>query len=626
MGIGQALASGQPLDLLAEVSSLVAALDPRMRHPLETGEEPAAPTLDEVITSFAAVDQVETSALLAGIAHLGPDELGRARARRHLSGRRHDLPGWLVHLGDTEVDRAVEMVHVLGDGDDVLLGLLVPDGAGGELPLSVVVYVDHNLGTVAKDAFVVPMAVDDLVELMRQHDELPDDIEWRTLQLDDARARITEAVEHGALLFPPLRSDSWPACRPLLEWALRLLPEGGTGYVRPEWDEPAKAALSEAFFASEAGRRLDDPEHRQLFDSILWFATDYGPGDPLRWSPTAVELLLSDWIPRKIVAPAALLTEAPAVLRAFIAYAHGQRGIRRGLTEETLAAVDEWEPDYQQAIRTPRPQGPMALLAAMGAIDPGGPWPAPDGIDGGDWLDDGGADGGDDEIGAGWPEAGSTTDDGAQVGWDAGVGVGWDDRWAGRAPRAGWDDRDIAAIVLDALRRQVGGDEALWSLNDAPLPDEPFSWDAIPDDIRPKVDEVLGRCDRCCDELLDVEYRTACRRLLARAARGDPEAFRRRGRADTAAAAICWAVGKANELFAPSSGGLLVKDLAAHFGLGPGSVSQRAGTLLKAAGVDESWRTWDLSLGTPELLVGARRRRIRERRDRYAEVPPTSRP
>ncbi len=61
---------------------------------------------------------------------------------------------------------------------------------------------------------------------------------------------------------------------------------------------------------------------------------------------------------------------APELLRALIRYAHRERGIRPGLTADTLAAVDEWEPDYQRVIRSPRPQGPAALLAAMVALDP----------------------------------------------------------------------------------------------------------------------------------------------------------------------------------------------------------------------------------------------------------------
>jgi len=83
---------------------------------------------------------------------------------------------------------------------------------------------------------------------------------------------------------------------------VRLLPEGGAGYVRPTWNETRKNKLAKRFFGSEFGQPLDDDDHRDLLDQFLWFGIDYGPGDPLRWSPVAVEILLADWIPRKIAA------------------------------------------------------------------------------------------------------------------------------------------------------------------------------------------------------------------------------------------------------------------------------------------------------------------------------------
>ena len=124
------------------------------------------------------------------------------------------------------------------------------------------------------------------------------------------------------------------------------------------------------------------------------------------------------------------------------------------------------------------------------------------------------------------------------------------------------------------------------ALDDRPLPDEDFGWSGIADDVHDKVSEVLGLTDACCNELLDVEYRTACRRLLARAAAGDPAVFRRPSSSATAAAAIAWIVGKDNDLFSTAGGPLLVKDLMAHFGLVQSGVSQRAETLMKAAGFD----------------------------------------
>ncbi|MDQ3887559.1 MAG: DUF6398 domain-containing protein, partial [Actinomycetota bacterium] len=221
-----------------------------------------------------------------------------------------------------------------------------------------------------------------------------------------------------------------------------------------------------------------------------------------------------------------------------------------------LAAVDEYEPDYQRVIRTARPQGPAALLAAIGVLDS--------------------------EL-ATEPDLGPS---------------------------------DFPEIMLDTLRSAVGGEQALDTLDVSPLPDEPFAWEAIPPDIHERVGEVAALVDRCCDELLDQEYRTACRRFLATAASGDPEIFRRRGRPDTAAAAVCWIIGKANDLFlSVPGGGMMVKDLMAHFGA-PGSVSQRAGVLLRAVGLD-GHHYGRVDLGTPRYLTAARRRRIITNRDRY---------
>jgi hypothetical protein len=269
-----------------------------------------------------------------------------------------------------------------------------------------------------------------------------------------------------------------------------------------------------------------------------------------------VEILLGDWIPRKIVADAEYLSKAPDVLRAFIRFCHAERAIPMVLTDETLDAVDEWEPDYQDVIRSKRPQGPAALLAALGVVD--------------------------------------------------------DDEW-GSPLDEGDDGFDYAAIMRPYLERAVGGADALDHLEDAPLPDEAFDWTGVDDDIRARVAEVVELIDRCCDELLDVEHRTACRRVLARVAREGPIVFRRRGRADTAAAAICWSVCRANDTFEQRHGGFTQKRLAEWFGLsGSGNLGTRARTLLDAGGFPRY--PSDFVLGSPDYLVSGRRRKILERR------------
>jgi Domain of unknown function (DUF6398) len=566
--VRRTLQSGDPLDLLAEVSSLLTLIDEREYGLGRRSGEPAY-SLHQLVDMFLDVHRIETSAMLAVIAELAAaDDLLVARIRHELARRGDRLPEWLARLGDAEVYRAQEMVHVLGDGDNVNVAVRFAGGA----ELTAVVYIDHNMGTLVKDAFVLPQMLAELQAFTRATVDDPDTA-WRDLDLADARVRITDAIERAARTVPPFETDSWPACRPIVEWLARRMPEGGHGYARPEWTEPDLQRLADRFFVSPFGAPLDDAEHRELLESVIWFGADYGPGDPLRWSPVAIEIILDDWIPRKIVADATQLSRAPDLLRAFVRFCHAERGIRAELTLDTLAAIDTYEPEYQRTIRSPRPQGPMAILAAMGAVDPAGPWLT-----------------GDRDL--------------ADVGFDG--------------LEAPFDYGDRQAFMLELLREAAGSEEALRALDDRPLPDDEFDWGGIVDDVEAKVADVLALCDRCCDEMLDVEYRTACRRLLARAAAGDPNVFRRRSSSATAAAAICWIVGKDNDLFSPSGGRLVVKDLMAHFGLAQGGVSQRAGTLMRAAGFDPSTRLpWKLRLGSPELLVSRRRRRMIELRDEY---------
>src|SRR5260370_42222397 len=125
--------------------------------------------LPELIESFAEVVLPETTALLAALAELSPDELTRARARRALATRPHPVPDWLSRLGEASVYRAVESTHVLGDGDNVLLGARLP---GHEL--TAIIYIDHNLGTVVKDAFPTPSPVSDVAERPRDAAREPD--------------------------------------------------------------------------------------------------------------------------------------------------------------------------------------------------------------------------------------------------------------------------------------------------------------------------------------------------------------------------------------------------------------------------------------------------------------------
>lgn len=358
-GLRRSLRGSEPLDFLAIASGFMEVTDPRRHSPFTSDEDLV--TLDDLVASFIEMSFAETTGALTAIRAFTGDELLAARIGRELATRRQPLPDWLTGLDRARIEPDVWfMTHVLGDGDDYLLGVTLPSGHS----FSALVYVDHNLGTVVKDAFIVPQPLGELSDVMAQ---TISDVD-QTLSLVDpalARAVIEESIEHGALLFPPLESDSWPMCRPIVEWMVRMLPAGGVVPERREWTDGDRQVIADAFFGSPFAIGLDERDSRDLIDGVLWFGTDYGPGDPLRWSPVSVEIILSDWFPRKIVAEPAFLAQLPVLLRAFIRYSHNERGIRRSLTADTLAAVDQWEPEYQRTIRSAGLQGPASLIAGL---------------------------------------------------------------------------------------------------------------------------------------------------------------------------------------------------------------------------------------------------------------------
>lgn len=184
---------------------------------------------------------------------------------------------------------------------------------------------------------------------------------------------------------------------------------------------------------------------------------------------------------------------------------------------------------------------------------------------------------------------------------------------------AGFDGEfGFAANTLEALATEVGGREALTMLDTEPLPDEPFSWEGLPADIHDSVAEYLEQLDRVADERLDVEHRTAMRRFLARVAVADPAIFRRRSSASRGAAAVAWAVCRANDTVGTYGAEFMVKELTEWFGTN-GSVSQRAEPMLRAIDAPQDTYWGSLPLGMPDLLVARRRERIVEWRDRDTE-------
>ncbi len=589
-----ALRTGDPIDFLAAISTLVAATSPP-RFELTT--EPDRPTLSMLVETFIEVPLRETTAALRVLRHLVTDEEIRGDIDTALATRRQPVPPWITALDETAVIGVVNSVEELGDGENVSIAFVIP----GEAPITMVTFIDHNLGSAAKDAFPFPGDHRELAAVTTA--ETNGELIVRDLDPALARARLEEALERADTTLGMPTSETWPQSRAWLEWLIRLLPAGGTSDLGDVWSEYAIAGLAEDFVRSPEATGLKHRDTADMVETLAWLHGD----DPMRWSPIVVEVLLTDRLPRKVIDTPKNMARYPTVLRAFIQYCHRVNGISAESTAETLCAVDEREPEFLDRVRGRsragggRSSAPLSDPSAMvseylrRAIE--------DGHDPAEVMNS---------------IIGRSVD---ELDYDADYPSGTD----GDARRAAMDKamRRVHAMTYDSLAVAVGGEDVLRSLDTAPLPDEPFAWDGVPSDARGPVGDVLALCDQAADELFDVEHRTAMRRFLACAACEAPEVFLRNAAPERLAAAVAWTIAVGNHTVGTHRAAVMAtKDLLSHFGV-KGSVSQRAKPLLRANGADGlGYAQGVMSLGRPDVLTSARRRHIAHWRDRSAPDAP----
>jgi hypothetical protein len=159
-------------------------------------------------------------------------------------------------LDQVAPSRAGRIVEQLRDGTNLVIEFVV-DGQ----PLCAVIFVDHNQGGAAKDAFLVPESLDGFLEVWRRAGG-SDDTQFEELTLAEAAVAVTESVDLGAITWPPYESESWPQTRPLVRWLVRRSPAGAAGPARPEWDDDAREDLVAEFLASRRAppwRRIRTP-------------------------------------------------------------------------------------------------------------------------------------------------------------------------------------------------------------------------------------------------------------------------------------------------------------------------------------------------------------------------------
>ncbi|MDQ1426927.1 MAG: hypothetical protein QOK39_403 [Acidimicrobiaceae bacterium] len=319
-----------------------------------------------MIDHAARKPSVEARRVLRALAAVAPAPYGdRAQAAAERLTAFPD-PAWAELLADGVVPGEGWMWYdpVDDDGVSVMASFTYAGVAH-----SVGVYIDHNLSGLAKDAFVVPIPPSDVVATIASAGET---IEYRQIDLAEVAARWRAAFEVTDMTWEAPVSDDLPVLRALVTSRLRTLPDGDAGPVRVEVDDEERELLLTAFLRSAGARELirsgraDAGDIEMLAANIVSFCLDYVEGTPLRFSPVMVEMFCCDWAPRKIGADADAFAVLADVLREWIRFAGGRRGIPEEAISAALGAVDDHVAEMLEAAADPRSWGPAkSIVHAM---------------------------------------------------------------------------------------------------------------------------------------------------------------------------------------------------------------------------------------------------------------------
>jgi hypothetical protein len=259
-------------------------------------------------------------------------------------------PAWAMDVGQAEIVAAHRVEHETGDGFDVAL---LARHRSAERDHVVAVYVDRTLGGLATDLLVH----DDAEEYLRLSREAPG------MVLDDldvavAAATIDEAVDATfAAGVPAAVADGFGPQWAVVDHYVGKCPPGAAPLPEPDPMPVAdREALVDRFLAGIDG--LSFSRDREVLLEAVGFVAEELGGDPLRWSAAVTQLVLGGWLPLAGLEPEAA-ERLPRVLRAFVPWAHRERGWGDRYLDEALAVVKAAEAGE---LPGPTPAGQVEIL------------------------------------------------------------------------------------------------------------------------------------------------------------------------------------------------------------------------------------------------------------------------
>ena len=324
-------------------------------------------------------------------AHPEPDE--PAPDPTTMAGRSGALPAWLPHAGRVRVTGAYAYGDRYGDQTGYIATFAYDDERLGGPEHAVLVLADHNAG-IAVDVLVTAPAEEMLGGLREAVAADPERMSWFTQTTPaTVRAAASAYLRLTDLAADLPEDDSLSANRALAQARIAVLPaegppagEAGTAPAAVPADGDGQPATPQSRVAADATTRaslarefLESPEAdvagladagpaaesvRYCADLIVDFAASARAGDPLRWSPAAVESFLLDWVHTRAVLDSEDVATLPRVLATWVLWAGHRLGIPTPAVRRTLDACRTHRAEFDRLCASGERQSAAARAVA----------------------------------------------------------------------------------------------------------------------------------------------------------------------------------------------------------------------------------------------------------------------
>ncbi|MBI3749243.1 MAG: hypothetical protein HY262_10430 [Chloroflexi bacterium] len=342
-----------PLEAEAWASSIIGNFY-KIDGPLQARDELETRLWPEVVRRAERRADREGLAVLEALAAVTDVEAIAADARDAADRLRAlgiAVPAWAAELGSVAFESAWMLLDVFGDHEAYYATFRYP----GRTPHIVNALYDKAMGEIIKDAFVGYSDGDPRTLIVVEDGVRAVDAEPGVM----AR-RVVDAIANGDLYLDNDWTPEFRQFRALVLARMRRLPVAPPAEPPGPPDDSEREAIAAEFLSASA--LTDHSEADIIVSHCLDYVCDYLGEDPFRWSPIVVEQFLLDYLPRKVSLGLGAVAQLPAVLRAWVRFALLKRRLEERWIVETEEAVDQFAPEFRQAMTDADEFGPAKLL------------------------------------------------------------------------------------------------------------------------------------------------------------------------------------------------------------------------------------------------------------------------